>query len=191
MNTFQETLIQRLVVLDGDRQAVFALLCAERLRRCCIEFGKTNSRDVSPYLAALDLAFASTSEPLTGTAINDAVGTDWQRCIPEFDEFEDCLSEQALAGMLALVHAVENGGMKSLLHTSQQLIEAVDDYIFQQSSDDGREFDHKQPHPLRDREMRRQLDDCEWLKSQATINEQVIGDQRAANIAFSIPCCHP
>lgn len=191
MNAFQQSLVQRLVVLDDVRQIVFALLCAERLRPCCIEFAKQNNRDVSPYLAAIDLAFASASKPVAGVSVNDTVGTDWQRCTPDFQEFEDCLSEQALAGMLALAHALENGDMKSLLHTSQQLIEAVDDYIFQQSSDDGREFDHKQPHLLRDREMRKQLDDCEWLESQATIDEQAISDRRATNLSFAIPCCHP
>ena len=169
-------------------RALFALLCAERLRSCCRVYQNTTSLPVAAYFDDLDAGFASLlkKKNLSPEASNLAVER-LDACVPEGG---DPLSVQAQSGVVCLMEALRllaGGEVEGCIEVVNAIVDALDNYHFFIRRRLCGDTTSPDDYILLRRESDRQLADVRTAKTFDQLSESDLVALRIENLQFAVP----
>lgn len=188
MKRHRQRLLDDLQGYTPSACALFALLCAERLRGCCWAFQEAEKSDMSPYFDWTEELFQlliRRVEP-NGSRLKDMV-RHLEGIVPSGGE---PLAVQAQSGMLSLLAAGEiliSQNSSGVIDAANSIVDALDNYDFFVRRRLKNDMSSPTDYPLLQREMNRQLADVAFVQlwDQGKSSDPI--DYRVENLQFAVP----
>ncbi len=176
-------------------QALFSLLCSERLRNCCWAFSMKEGKDCSAYFEGCDLVFQRIRDSKTLSEGESAqLSKQIDLIVPRSDDYGYPLAVQAQSGMVALLcclDAWQSGDPLEGVEAASVVVDAHDNYEYNVHKHLRRESIDPREYLLLDREITWQGETLELLSKQRLRSSEEVTSLRVLNRSYVVPIAVP
>lgn len=188
MNDHRNLLHSKMSTCSHKAKALFALLCAERLRSCCWAFHCKQPFEYALFTQWNDLVFRALSE--AGEPVSqqfyDGIA-EIESIVPEGGE---PLAVQAQSGVVCLLSSLEllcGESSERVVAASNAVVDALDNYVFFTRRRISNDRSSPNQYALLSREIDRQLHDLLIAETFEDRTEVELSEIRIENFQYAIP----
>ncbi len=188
MKLHSQTISQELLHSTPRAKALFAFLCAERLRGCCWAYQAIKGISLKAFFHEIeDLFELLLRQNVPNVAALEARIKQLEAIMPTG---EDSLSVQAQSGVICLVTGLDvlaDGKRTGMEDAINAMVDALDNYEFFMRTKLKSDARNSTDYPLLAREIVRQLADAKFVKTYKPPANAALMDYRIENLQYAVP----
>lgn len=188
MNEHRDTVRDRSALLGPRARMLFSLACAERLSACCWAYEQTSKAPMGVFYLWLHGLFGDSIDDKVMMESLPKAKRELELVVPVSDDGSSPLTVQAQSAALCLLDAVESRErLDSCVASSDNTIDAVDNYFACVTHELTGGYDVADSYPLLEREKDRQLRDIDFLALSTNMQSSSLASWRIENRQFLVP----
>jgi len=188
MKAHRQHILDKLSDCDGRARAMFALLCAERLRSCCWALQAGHGAHLGACFTHMDALFELLqSHQAPDPAMLRATFEEIEPIVPGGGE---PLCVQAQSGVICLLGAIEAFAGRTrvtITDVVNAIVDALNNYEFFIRRRIMNDTSSPTEYPLLQREIERQLADVAFVRGLEQSDKSRVVEYRLENLQFTVP----
>jgi hypothetical protein len=184
-------LTKRMKDCSKKAQALFCLACAERLIGCAWCFEQQTGASLGGFFRWLDTLFVAVASDELGEISLQRAASELEEVIPSGDHDGSPLHVQAQSAVLCALNAlsilVGPTDRAPVIEAANSVVDALDNYTYFVGEELANRTDSPENYELLQREIAKQLRDCELLRREVELTKGRILEWRIENRQYAVP----